>query len=139
MHMTPIKHDGAGGGSTRTRTRDGATASTANALETTNLSKRYGGIWALRDCALAIPTGRVAALVGPNGAGKTTLLHLAVGLLQPTTGQLRVLGGEQPGSPAALDGIGFVAQDTPLYRNLPVADMLQVARRLNRSWDLPFA
>jgi ABC-2 type transport system ATP-binding protein len=110
-----------------------------NVIECSGLGKRYRRTWALRDCALAIPGGRVAALVGPNGAGKTTLLHLAVGLLAPTTGQLRVLGGEQPGSPAALDGIGFVAQDTPLYRNLPVADMLQVARRLNRNWDLPFA
>src|SRR5258708_31600299 len=45
----------------------------SNALETTHLSKRYGRTWALQDCTLALPAGRVAALVGPNGAGKTTL------------------------------------------------------------------
>ena len=61
------------------------------ALETTGLGKRYRRKWALRDCTLAVPRGRVAALVGPNGAGKTTLLHLAVGLLAPTTGTVRVL------------------------------------------------
>lgn len=38
-------------------------------LETTNLGKRYGRTWALRDCAVKLPAGRVAALVGPNGAG----------------------------------------------------------------------
>ncbi|MGA8016513.1 MAG: ATP-binding cassette domain-containing protein, partial [Candidatus Dormiibacterota bacterium] len=51
-----------------------------NVIETSGLGKRYGRTWALRQCALAIPAGHVAALVGPNGAGKTTLLNLAVGL-----------------------------------------------------------
>jgi ABC-type hemin transport system ATPase subunit len=52
-----------------------------SALEATGLGKRYRRTWALRDCTLELPRGRIAALVGPNGAGKTTLLHLAVGLL----------------------------------------------------------
>ena len=63
-------------------------------LTATGLGKRYGATWALRDCSLEVPEGRVAALVGPNGAGKTTLLHLATGLLAPTTGSVRVLGLE---------------------------------------------
>ncbi|MBO0837252.1 MAG: ATP-binding cassette domain-containing protein, partial [Actinobacteria bacterium] len=99
-------------------------------LEASGLGKRFGRAWALRDCSLSVPTGRVVALVGPNGAGKTTLLHLAAGLTTPTSGQVRVLGGELPGSAAALAGIGFVAQDAPLYKNLPVADMLRVAASL---------
>ena len=110
-----------------------------NMIECSGLGKRYRRSWALRDCTLAVPGGRVAALVGPNGAGKTTLLHLTVGLLGPTAGQIRVLGSERPGSPAALVGIGFVAQDTPLYKNLPVADMLHLGRNLNRRWDQPYA
>ena len=89
-----------------------------NVIETSGLGKRYGGTWALRECTLAIPAGHVAALVGPNGAGKTTLLNLAVGLAEPTAGSVTVLGGKPAGSPAALDGIAFVAQDTPLYKNL---------------------
>ena len=64
----------------------------SNALETTHLSKRYGRAWALQDCSVTLPAGRVAALVGPNGAGKTTLLHLAVGLLDPTGGSAQVFG-----------------------------------------------
>jgi ABC-2 type transport system ATP-binding protein len=110
-----------------------------NVIETSGLSKRYGSTWALRECTLAIPAGHVAALVGPNGAGKTTLLNLAVGMLAPTTGTIEVLGGRPAGSPAALDGIAFVAQDTPLYKNLPAADMLHLTRNLNRRFDQHYA
>ncbi len=110
-----------------------------NVIETSGLGKRYGRTWALRECTLAVPAGHVTALVGPNGAGKTTLLNLAVGLAEPTAGAVTVLGGRLPGSPAALDGIAFVAQDTPLYKNLPAADMLHLTCNLNRRFDQAFA
>jgi ABC-2 type transport system ATP-binding protein len=110
-----------------------------NVVEASGLGKRYGGTWALRDCTLEIPVGRVTALVGPNGAGKSTLLNLAVGLSSPSAGAVTVLGGRPAGSPAALDGIAFVAQDTPLYRNLSVADMIYVTRSLNRRFDRAYA
>jgi ABC-2 type transport system ATP-binding protein len=106
-----------------------------NIIEASGLGKRYGNTWALRECTLAIPAGHVAALVGPNGAGKTTLLNLAVGLAEPTAGAVTVLGGVRAGSPAALDGIAFVAQDTPLYKNLSAADMLHLTRNLNHRFD----
>jgi ABC-2 type transport system ATP-binding protein len=110
-----------------------------NVIEASGLGKRYGRTWALRECSLAVPAGHVAALVGPNGAGKTTLLNLAVGLAAPSAGAVTVLGGRSAGSPAALDGIAFVAQDTPLYKNLPVADMLHLTRNLNRRFDQRYA
>jgi ABC-2 type transport system ATP-binding protein len=110
-----------------------------NVVEASGLGKRYGRTWALRDCTLEIPAGRVSALVGPNGAGKTTLLNLAVGLSAPSAGVVTVLGGRRAGSPAALDGIAFVAQDTPLYKGLSVADMIFITRSLNRRFDQPYA
>ena len=110
-----------------------------NVIETSSLGKRYRHSWALRECTLAIPAGHVAALVGPNGAGKTTLLKLAVGLAEPTAGAVTVLGGRPAGSMAALDGIAFVAQDTPLYRNLSAADLLHLTRNLNRHFDQYYA
>ena len=110
-----------------------------NVIEASGLGKRYGNTWALRDCTVAVPAGHVAALVGPNGAGKTTLLNLAVGLAAPTAGDVTVLGGRPAGSPAALDGIAFVAQDTPMYKNLSVADMLHLTRNLNRRFDERYA
>jgi ABC-2 type transport system ATP-binding protein len=108
-------------------------------IEADGLGKRYRSTWALRECTLAVPAGHVAALVGPNGAGKSTLLNLAVGLAAPSAGEVTVLCGRAAGSPAALDGIAFVAQDTPLYKTLSVADMLYVTRNLNRRFDQAYA
>jgi ABC-2 type transport system ATP-binding protein len=110
-----------------------------NVIETTGLGKRYHQTWALRECSLSIPAGHVVALVGPNGAGKTTLLNLTVGLATPSAGVVTVLGGMPAGSPGALDGIAFVAQDTPVYKNLSVTDMLHLTRNLNRHFDQGYA
>lgn len=110
-----------------------------NVIETHGLGRSYGGAWALRGCTLAVPEGHVVGLVGPNGAGKSTLLNLVVGLVAPTAGEVAVLGGHPAGSPAALDGIAFVAQDTPLYPNLSGADLLHMTRNLNRSFDQRYA
>src|SRR6204780_5597532 len=110
-----------------------------NVIEAKSLGKHYGRTWALRDCRLEIPAGHVTALVGPNGAGKSTLLNLAVGLSAPSAGAVPVVGGRPAGSPAALDGIAFVAQDTPLYKNLSVADMIYLTRQLNLRFDQPYA
>jgi ABC-type multidrug transport system ATPase subunit len=104
-------------------------------LETDRLGKRYGRTWALRDCSLALPAGRIAALVGPNGAGKSTLLHLAVGLLRPDAGEVRVFGATPYGNTDVLAEVGFVAQDTPLYRDFTAAELIEMGRRLNRRWD----
>lgn len=109
------------------------------ALEAAALGKRYRRRWALRDCTLSVPAGRVVGLVGPNGAGKTTLLHLAVGLLEPDAGTISVLG-ERPGSgPAQLARVGFLAQDGPTYGRLSVAQHLQMGAWLNPAWDAEFA
>jgi len=110
-----------------------------NVIQANALGKRYGSTWALHGCTLAIPERHVVALVGPNGAGKTTLLNLAVGLTDPTNGNVAVLGGTRAGSPAALDGIAFVAQDAPLYKNLSAADMLHMTRSLNRYFNQGYA
>jgi ABC-2 type transport system ATP-binding protein len=110
-----------------------------NVIETDGLGKRYGRSWVLRECTVAIPAGHLAALVGPNGAGKTTLMHLSVGLSLPSAGTATVLGGQGIGSPAALDGIAFVAQDAPVYKNMSAADMIHLTRNLNRRFDRPYA
>jgi ABC-2 type transport system ATP-binding protein len=109
---------------------------TAPALDARSLGKRYGSSWALRDCTLELPAGSVTALVGPNGAGKTTLLQLAVGLIEPSAGEVRVFG-QSPRLDAAtvLPRVGFVAQDHPLYKGFTIAETLKLGRKLNPGWD----
>jgi ABC-2 type transport system ATP-binding protein len=101
-------------------------------VETVELGRRYGRTWALRECSLDLPAGKVIGLVGPNGAGKTTLLHLLVGLLRPTSGTVTVLG-RPPGG--ARTRLGFIAQDKPLYRGFTVAETLRMGGWLNPGFD----
>jgi ABC-2 type transport system ATP-binding protein len=108
------------------------------ALETTDLGKRYRRGWALRNCSLRLPAGRVAALVGPNGAGKSTLMHLAVGLLEPTEGEVGVLG-DAVTARGAHPRVAFLSQDKPLYRRFRVEDMLRAGAELNTEWDGQYA
>ena len=100
------------------------------ALRADHLGMKYGGRrggWALRECAFALPAGRICALVGPNGAGKSTLLALAAGLMRPTEGTLT-----GPGR----DDLAYVAQSKPLHPRLSVADTLRMGRELNPGrWD----
>lgn len=110
------------------------------AIEASQLGKKYGKHWALQQCDLRIPEGSVTGLVGLNGAGKTTLMHLAMGLLTPSTGSIRVLG-ETP-SPTAtklIAQLGFVAQERPLYKSFSVQDTLTLGRKLNKHWDQELA
>jgi ABC-2 type transport system ATP-binding protein len=109
------------------------------AIEARGLGKRYGHRWALADCTLAIPAGHVVGLVGPNGAGKTTLISLATGMLAPTTGTIEVLGGLPASDPGQLARVGYVAQDTPTYAGLSVADHLRLGAHLNPRWDAGLA
>jgi ABC-2 type transport system ATP-binding protein len=108
-------------------------------LEAHGLGKRYGQRQALADCTLEIPPGHVVGLVGPNGAGKTTLLKIACGMLAPTAGRVEVLGGQPAAGPEQLARVGYVAQDTPTYANLSVADHLKLGAKLNPRWDAKLA
>jgi ABC-2 type transport system ATP-binding protein len=101
-------------------------------LQAHGLGKKYGRRWALTDCDLEVPAGHVVGLVGPNGAGKSTLLNLAVGMITPSAGSVEVLSAPAGTQQAK---VGYVAQDTPTYSRLSVADHLQLGARLNPAWD----
>lgn len=104
-------------------------------LRAQDLGKSYRRRPALTGCTLDIPAGRVTGLVGPNGAGKSTLLNLAAGMLTPSEGTIEVCGGLPGSGPGQLAKVGFVAQDSPLYASLTVADHLRLGARLNPGWD----
>lgn len=105
------------------------------AVETRALGKRFGSVWALQDCTLDVPPGRVTALVGANGAGKTTLLRLLVCLVRPSTGSASVLGETPGASEELLSRVGYLAQDVPLYQRLSADDHIAVGADVNRRWD----
>src|ERR1700677_3718429 len=107
----------------------------AAAIRTSGLGKRYRRVTALSDCTITVPEGRISALIGPNGAGKTTLLRLLAGLTRPTTGELTVHGGVPRQDPPFLAGIGFLAQEIPLYRRLSAEDHIRAGAHLNPCWD----
>jgi ABC-2 type transport system ATP-binding protein len=105
-------------------------------IETHGLGKQYRGKQALTECTLSVPAGAITGLVGPNGAGKSTLLNLVTGMLPPSEGSIAVLGSA-PGS--QLPRVGFVAQDTPVYAGLSIADHFRLGQHLNPSWDRAYA
>ena len=105
-----------------------------NVIETSGLGRRYGRRWALRGLDLAVPEHSVVGLVGPNGAGKSTLLHLVTGLIAPSAGSVRVLGG-RPGTAGTLPDVAFVAQDAPLPRRARIRDLVTMAAGMNVRWD----
>ena len=109
------------------------------AVEMRGVGCRYGKQWALHDCTLCLPSGRVIALVGPNGAGKSTLMHVLVGLLEPSAGAARVFGRRPGMSVEALAGVAFLAQDHPLYRSFRVEELLRLGREMNPQFDAAFA
>lgn len=104
-------------------------------VETRGLTKRYRRVTALSEATLTVPEGRISALIGPNGAGKTTLLRLLAGLAKPTGGQVAVLGGTPRQDPAFLAGLGFLAQEIPLYRRFTAEDHISIGAHLNPRWD----
>jgi ABC-2 type transport system ATP-binding protein len=105
-------------------------------LEATALGKRFGFKWALRDCTLSIPAGKVAAIVGPNGAGKSTLLRLAAGLSRPSDGTIKVLGDSPSNGRASfLRRIGYLDQERPLLPGFRVEEMLRFGAGSNSHWD----
>jgi ABC-2 type transport system ATP-binding protein len=107
----------------------------STAIETHDLSKRYGRVSALSECTVTVPEGAVCALVGPNGAGKTTLLRILAGLARPTGGTARVLDGAPRQDPGFLAEIGFLAQEIPLYRRLSAEDHIEIGAHMNPHWD----
>ncbi|MGI5241965.1 ABC transporter ATP-binding protein [Dactylosporangium sp. CA-139066] len=116
----------------------------AIAVQARDVSKRYGNVWALRECSFQLPANRIIALVGANGAGKSTLMSIISGVLPATSGTLLVNGqavvqGRTGATAGAGSRVAILAQDKPLYRDFTVADMLRFGRSTNRVWDQPRA
>jgi len=90
----------------------------------------FADVHALRIDSLEFEVGTSTVLVGPNGAGKSTLLLIVAGLLQATTGRVRIHGAE-PGSVQARSSVSFAPDQPALFDDLTVADQLTYIARLH--------
>ncbi len=92
----------------------------AAALELESLTKRYGGVDAVRDLSFSVEPGRIFGFLGPNGAGKTSTLRMILGLIPPTSGGVSVLGSSD--IRAVRDRVGFLPEERGLYRRMTPLD-----------------
>lgn len=108
--------------------------------EVRNLTHRYGRQVALRDVSFGVPAGSVYALLGPNGAGKTTLLQILMGLVPPTSGEVRVFDTPLAKHSAAHRArIGYVAEGLELPNRMTLAQLERYLAPLYPSWDKALA
>ena len=103
---------------------------TVPAFEMRGVSRRFGGVAAVRDVSLAVGAGEIVGLIGANGAGKTTVLDMASGLVAPDRGGVALAGVDVTARPAswrAAAGLGRVFQDARLFPSMTVADAVATA------------
>jgi Cu-processing system ATP-binding protein len=103
-----------------------------NVLEALSLTKRYGSAPVLEAVSTSIPSGEVIGLLGHNGAGKTTLIKLALGLIQPTAGQIRLFGISVEGADPRLlhRRLGYLPENVAFYDNLTGREVIAYLARL---------
>jgi lipopolysaccharide export system ATP-binding protein len=92
-----------------------------------NLKKNYGGRKVVNDVSMSVESGAVVGLLGPNGAGKTTTFYLTVGMVTPDAGTVRIdeeVVTNDPMYIRARKGIGYLPQETSVFRKLTVRDNL---------------
>ena len=105
-------------------------SSTPPVLVTHNLTRRFGGLVAVRDISIALHPGELHAVIGPNGAGKTTLVNMLSGEIAPSAGRIELAGEDVGGSPAwrmTRAGIGRSFQRTNIFAALPVLENVRLA------------
>jgi ABC-2 type transport system ATP-binding protein len=102
----------------------------AAAVAATHLSKWYGQVIGLNDVTVTLPSG-ITGLLGPNGAGKSTFLKVITGQLQPSQGEVRVLGEPIWGNPALYHRIGFCPEQDAFYERMTGLEWVSALVRLN--------
>lgn len=106
------------------------------AVELSGVTKRYGRTTVVDGMTLAIPRGMTMGLVGPNGAGKSTTVRMLMGMLRPTSGEVRVLGMEMPGeAPAMRKRVGYVPERHDVYPWMTVREAIGFTRSFYETWD----
>jgi lipopolysaccharide export system ATP-binding protein len=109
-------------------------------LKATNLAKAYKGRHVVRDVSISVGSGQIVGLLGPNGAGKTTCFYMIVGLIQADSGRISLDEVDLTSMPMharAQHGVGYLPQDSSIFRTLTVAEnimaILETRKELDRN------
>ncbi len=97
------------------------------ALELHHVSKKFGAFTAVDDLSFRLERGKILGFLGPNGAGKTTSLRMLLGLLQPDSGSLSIMG-QPPGR--MRDSIGYLPEERGLYKRMRTQSVIAYMARL---------
>ncbi|MQA77371.1 MAG: ATP-binding cassette domain-containing protein [Streptosporangiales bacterium] len=101
------------------------------AVETRDLTKRYGGVVAVDGVALRIEPGQIYGLVGLNGAGKSTLIRMLLGMTRPSRGMVTLFGGRVSSGRGPWRRVGYLVDGAHAYPGMTVDQNLEIARRLH--------
>ena len=111
-----------------------------NILKATHLAKAYKGRHVVRDVSISVGSGQIVGLLGPNGAGKTTCFYMVVGLIQADSGRISLDEVDLTSMPMharAQRGVGYLPQDSSIFRTLTVAEnimaILETRKELDRT------
>ena len=107
-----------------------------NIIEAEGLTKKYGTQTAVNNLALQIWEGEVFGFLGPNGAGKTTTLLMFLGLTEPTSGKVRIIGFDPAREPLRVkEKVGYLPENVGFYDDMDARQNLRFIARLNRIPD----
>jgi len=102
-------------------------------IEVKNLVKKFGRVKAVDDISFSIGKGEIIGLLGPNGAGKTTTMRILTGFLSSDSGLAKIDGVDIEKNPVkAQTKIGYLPENNPLYKNMQVAEFLDLAAQLHQ-------
>ncbi|SFI69807.1 MULTISPECIES: ABC transporter ATP-binding protein [unclassified Bacillus (in: firmicutes)] len=100
-------------------------------IETKNLSKKFGGFYAVNDVNLQVPKGNIYGFLGPNGAGKSTTIRMLLGLIKPTNGSVTLFGKSMKDSRIdILKNVGSMVEYPSYYGHLTAYENLEIIRKI---------
>jgi ABC-2 type transport system ATP-binding protein len=111
----------------------------APAVELVGVTKRYGTTTVVDNLTLNVPRGTTLGLIGPNGAGKSTTIRILMGMLAPTSGNIRVLGMDVTSDSAPMRRlVGYVPERHDIYPWMTVGEIISFTRAFYPTWDADF-
>ncbi|HLR15546.1 MAG TPA: ABC transporter ATP-binding protein [Bacillota bacterium] len=102
-------------------------------IELTNITKKYGRKWVLKDISMHIPKGEMTCLVGRNSVGKTTIMNMIMGLTHPTAGKITIDGEEI--HPALYEKISYIPDQMIMVNQMTVGDAIAFMKAFYRHWN----